>query len=297
MPDPGATEPHRSQHACAKPQQLVPSFTGTKSCQSTAAVNTKCHPVTATTNAKVHLVHPEEQEDQNHILVLAHHVMTQHSMKAGMKCFKERGKQAASKELCQLHFQDTFEPVDPQDLTSEECQEVLESHMFLKQKQDETVEGRAVAGGNKQHGKTDKLDASSPTATLKSVLLATVIDAHEGRDVAVINIPNAFVQTCLEVDGDKAIMRLRGKLAKLMVKVAPEIHTKCVIVNKKGETALCIRLLNALCGIMKAALLCYQHFVKDLKSVGFKINSCCNPCVTNKMVQGRQLTVVWHVDV
>jgi hypothetical protein len=56
-------------------------------------------------------------------------------MKAGMKHFKERGKHAASKKLHQLHFRDTFEPVDPKDLTlEEELQEVLESHMFLEQK-------------------------------------------------------------------------------------------------------------------------------------------------------------------
>ena len=46
---------------------------------------------------------------------------------------------------------------------------------------------------------------------------------------------------------------------------------------------------------MKAALLYYQRFVKDLKSVGFEINPY-NPCVANKIVQGKQLAVVWHVD-
>jgi hypothetical protein len=63
-----------------------------------------------------------------------------------------------------------------------------------------------VAGGNKQCGKMDKLNASSPTAALECVLLTAVIDAHEGCDVAVIDIPNVFVQTCLEDDADKAIM-------------------------------------------------------------------------------------------
>jgi hypothetical protein len=44
-----------------------------------------------------------------------------------------------------------------------------------------------MVAGEKQRGKIDKLDASSPTAALESVLLT--IDAHEGRDVAVIDIP------------------------------------------------------------------------------------------------------------
>ena len=38
--------------------------------------------------------------------------------------------------------------------------------MFLKEKIDQTVKGRVVAGRNKQRGKIDKLDATLPTAVL-----------------------------------------------------------------------------------------------------------------------------------
>ena len=82
--------------------------------------------------------------------------------------------------------------------------------------------------------------------------------------MAVIDIPNAFVQTRLEDNKDKAIMRLRSKPAELMVKVAPEIYTKYVNINKKGKTVLYVCLLNTLYGIMKAVLLYYQHFAEDL---------------------------------
>ena len=50
-----------------------------------------------------------------------------------------------------------------------------------------------VAGGNNQRGHIDKTDATSPTAALESVLLTSTIDAKEGRDVDIIDIPNAFV--------------------------------------------------------------------------------------------------------
>ena len=46
---------------------------------------------------------------------------------------------------------------------------------------------------------------------------------------------------------------------------------------------------------MKAALLFYLKFVKNLKSIGFVLNPY-NPCVANKIVDNAQLTVVWHVD-
>ena len=95
-----------------------------------------------------------------------------------------------------------------------------------------------VAGGNKQRNHIDKTDATSPTADLESVLLTATIDAKEGRDVAIVETPNAFVTTRIEKKDDIATIRLRGKLAELMVATAPEIYKKYVTVNRKGELVL-----------------------------------------------------------
>ena len=122
-----------------------------------------------------------------------------------------------------------------------------------------------------------------------------MIDAAEGQDVTIIDILNAFIQTQLDDDSDKVLIRLRGKLAKLMVEVAPEIYSKYVSVDSKGELVLYVHLLNALYGIMKAALLYYECFVCDIMAIGFKLNPY-DPCVANKTVHGKQLTIAWHVD-
>ena len=66
-----------------------------------------------------------------------HYTMTQLSMKAGLKRWGNKGKQAVSKELLQLHMRDTFRPIDPKTLSKNEYDKVLESHMFLKQKRDQ----------------------------------------------------------------------------------------------------------------------------------------------------------------
>ena len=121
--------------------------------------------------------------------------MTQLSMKAGLKHWKDKVKDAVSKELGQLHWRDTFELVDPKSLTREEFQNVLESHLFLKEKCDGSIKGQMVTSGNKQCGTINKEEAMSPTAALKSVLLTATIDAKEGRDVTVIDVLNAFIQT------------------------------------------------------------------------------------------------------
>ena len=57
---------------------------------------------------------------------------------------------------------------------------------------------------------------------------------------------------------------------------------------------LYVRALNAMYGIMKAALLFCQKFVGDLMAIGFELNPC-DPCVANKTINGKQLTLVWHV--
>ncbi len=38
-----------------------------------------------------------------------------------------------------------------------------------------------------------------------------------------------------------------------------------------------------------------MKLVTDLESNGFVLNPC-DPCVTNKVINGNQMTVCWHVD-
>ena len=131
-------------------------------------------------------------------------------------------------------MRDTFRPINSKTLSKTEDDKVLESHLFLKQKQYKSIKRRMVAGGNKQIGHIDKIDATSPTAALESFLLTSTIYEKEGRDVDIIDITNAFVTTRIEDKNDTVTVRLRGKLAELMVATAPEIYNKYVSVKRKG---------------------------------------------------------------
>jgi hypothetical protein len=90
-------------------------------------------------------------------------------------------------------------------------------------------------------------------------------------------------------------MQLDGILAELMVKVAPSLYRKFITNNTKGKPALHVQLEKAVYGMMKSALLFYRKLVADLPSIGFEINPY-DPCVANKMINGKQLTICWHVD-
>ena len=140
---------------------------------------------------------PEEADKDNEAMnpITIKHIFTQLSLKQGLFKWKEKGEDAVAKELSQLHFCNTFEPANPSTLTKKEKERAIESHLFLKLKQDATMKGRMVAGGNKQCTYTPKEDAASPMAYLESVMLTAMINAKEGQDVAIANVPNAFVQT------------------------------------------------------------------------------------------------------
>jgi hypothetical protein len=223
-------------------------------------------------------------------------VMTQLSLKSGLKEWGDKAYAAVESEMKQLHFRNTFKPKHWSKLTDTQRQMVLESHMFLKEKQgDGNIKGRTVAGGKKQRDYISKEDASSPTVTTESVLLSCIINAEEERDVAVIDIPNAFIQTRVEGEKDMTIIKLRGVLVDILVVIAPNVYKSYTTTDKKGVRQLVVQCQNALYGTMVASLLYYRKFTKSLTEIGFELNLYAT-CVANKTIEGKQMTVCFHVD-
>jgi hypothetical protein len=54
-------------------------------------------------------------------------------------------------------------------------------------------------------------------------------------------------------------------------------------------------MLKVLYGLLQSALLFYLKLVEDLTDYGFELNPY-DPCVANKIENGKQMTVVCHVD-
>ena len=224
--------------------------------------------------------------------IILNHCLTQMSLKRWLKEFKTDGRDAVRKELDQLHIHGTFLPVKRKSLTDDQYNKVLESHLFLEQKRDNTIKGRLVAGGDRQREYMSKDDVGSPTCALESIMLCATINAEEHRDVATADIPNAFVQTSME---GTVHVRLRGTLAEMLVMKYPEVYREYVSHDKKGQMILYLLLRKALYSIMQAAILFYRKLESDLEGYGFEINPY-DPCVANTMINGNQMTILWHVD-
>ncbi len=219
-------------------------------------------------------------------------VMAQYGLKKGLKAFGVRGAESVQAELSQIHMRNTFTPTKMEDLTPAQCRKAIESLIFLEEKRSGDIKSRMCADGRKQREDIDREDTASPTVMTESVLITAAIDAEEGWDVAVIDLPGAFLHADMD---DLVVMVLRGELAELMAAVAPEIYRKYITYGKDGKAILYVTLQKALYGTLKAALLFYRKLVSELKGRGFKINEY-DPCVATKMVNDEQMTITWHVD-
>jgi hypothetical protein len=189
-------------------------------------------------------------------------------------------------------MRDTFAPQDSKNLTAKKKQEALESMMFLKEKWDETIKGRACTDGRKQRETAVPGAATSPTAAVESVMITATIDAHKGRDVVVVDVPGAFLSADID---EYVLMTIKGRLAELMVKASPNMYRKYITFEANNQPILYVKLQNALYGCLRSALLFYEKLMGDLKSQGFELNPY-DQCVTNKVIDGHQLTLAWHVD-
>ncbi len=59
-----------------------------------------------------------------------------------------------------------------------------------------------------------------------------MIDASERRDVAIVDIPNAFPQTVVD---EEIFVRLRGKLAEMLIAQDENFYKRYSFHNKKAS--------------------------------------------------------------
>ena len=76
----------------------------------------------------------DEGDINEHIcgLIMSH----QYTLKKGLELFGEKAEEAAVKEMKQIHDMDTYTPIDPKTLSTEEKNKALSALFFLTEKRD-----------------------------------------------------------------------------------------------------------------------------------------------------------------
>ena len=229
-----------------------------------------------------------EFELQNNILGLC---LTQMHATKGIELLGDRAIVAIEKEYAQLDDLQVFEPIDAKKSSAEQKKNALRTIDLIKLKRDKSVKGRTVADGSKQRKDLSKEDTSSPAVHFDSFLASLAIDSLEDRDVATADVAGAYLKASMP---DFVMLRVTGGSVDALLNVNNKKYQPYVV-YEKNRKVLYLKLRKAMYGCLKAALLWYELFSNTLKEEGFKLNPY-EPCVANKMVKGKQLTVVWYVD-
>jgi hypothetical protein len=67
------------------------------------------------------------------------------------------------------------------------------------------------------------------------------------------------------------------------------------VVEENNNKCIYVVVLKAFYGMFQSALLYYKKFRKDIEDIGFNVNPY-NLCIANRMINGKQHTIAWHVD-
>ena len=243
-------------------------------------------------------IHNHNVKTNNFRAIVTNVMSTQMSAKKGIKMFGERAIAALVKEFKQLvegavPGKPVIRPINPESLSVEEKMRAMEAVNFIKEKRCGKIKGRSCANGSQQkkYLKEDE-SYSSPTCQLESHTSTLVIDAYEKRDVAIFDIPGAYLHAETPKD-KKMIMIFRNEAVDILCQENPEFQQYAKVV--KGKKVLYVEILQAIYGCIESALLWYDYYVDVLEKEGFVINPY-DRCVANKMINGKQCTIVWYVD-
>lgn len=147
------------------------------------------------------------------------------------------------------------------DLLEKDKQKALNVVNLIKIKRDGKVKGRTVADGSKECQYLLKEDESvaSPTVSLVVIISTLLIDVNEGWDIAIFDVPGAFLQAEIP-PREQILLKIKGRFVDLMCSVNPE-YTKDVHVEK-GTKVLYFRVIRAIYGCISSALLWYACYTE-----------------------------------
>ena len=209
------------------------------------------------------------------------------------KRYATEAEAAAIKEMTQIYDRGTLRIIDKKMMTLPQLRRLIRSGMIFDDKYDmngvfERLKGRLVARGNEMDD-TLYEDRSSPTISTIHVMMILAVAAKERRHIRILDIGNAFLEAEMKsgedvyVELDKVSSRILSMLDKSI------IH----LIGEDGKYVA--KLDKALYGCIQSAKLWFDKLTNVLKKYGFTTNPC-DGCVMNMEVNGKQVTIGFHVD-
>jgi hypothetical protein len=218
----------------------------------------------------------------------------QYGFNRGLKEFGTPGYEATVKELDDnLLGMGAVQMLKPSEVNKKIRFDALNYLMFLKRKRCGKIKARGCADGRPQREYISKDESSSPTVSIYALMTSCLMDAIEGRKVATCDIPGAFLQADWPADRD-CHLKFEGAMVSMICDIDPK-YKRNIVYGRNGKKYLYAKLTKAVYGTLLGAILFYEKLSKQLVDWGYEPN-CYDRCTFNKMVDGNQITIQFHVD-
>ena len=119
------------------------------------------------------------------------------------KVIKKHGDRSVTemcKEYTQLENMKVMGALKPDSLKISQKKGELRAINLVKEKRSRKLKGRTCTYGQPQRYFLNKGDASLPNISLEALFTSLIINAHEGRDVAIFDVPEAYLNDDMAED-------------------------------------------------------------------------------------------------
>ena len=161
------------------------------------------------------------------------HVFRQMAATKGIVKHGERALASIFNDLKQLsdgvmEGKPVIQPIKFEELSDTDKSTALEAVNLIKEKRCGKIRARTCANESKQCRFINKDDNfSSPTAFLESILMTLLIDAWEECDIAMADIPGAYLHAEFPAD-KRVILKLKREFVDIMFDVNPNFKQQIV---------------------------------------------------------------------
>lgn len=207
--------------------------------------------------------------------------------------YATEAEMAAVKEMTQIYDRGTLKILDRKLMTMPQLRRLIHSALIFDDKYDingkfERLKARLVARGNEMD-ETLYENRSSPTISTIHVMILVAIAAKEKRKIRILDIGNAFLEADMK-SGEDVYVELDQVSSRILSMIDSSITT---LMGENGKFVA--RLDKALYGCIQSARLWFDKLTEVLVAYGFTANPC-DECVMNKFINGKQISIGFHVD-
>ena len=133
----------------------------------------------------------------------------------GIKLHGAKAVAAMFKEYKQLDDLEVLGSLNPDLLTPDQKRNALRAVNLIKIKRCGKVKGRTCADGSPQRKYVSRDEDTSPTLSIEALMGLLLINAFEGRDVVIFDVPGAYLHAKIP-DSKFAILKIEGEFVDIM---------------------------------------------------------------------------------